>query len=78
MTKTLCDEIGEELYNSVLDSCCARLSLGKRRHAVKNPIVIKELLSEADKVSKACESLNQIVTQIVALRESLSSSNKQL
>jgi len=74
MTKMLCDEIGQELYDGTLDSCCVRLCLGKRKHAVKNPMVIKEILGEANKVGKSCESLNQIVTQIVTLRERLSSS----
>lgn len=66
LTMTLCNEIGQSLYDDVLNSCCERLCLGKRRYAVKNPVVIQEILSEAQKQGKSCETLTAIINRIVA------------
>ncbi|GAI05405.1 unnamed protein product [marine sediment metagenome] len=66
LTTTLCEEIGQALYDSVLDSCRERLCLGKKKHAIKNPRVIQEILKKAQ--SRGCPSttLNEIISKIVA------------
>jgi len=67
LTKTLRTEIGELLYDSALNSCCERLCLGKKKHAVKNPLVVQEILDAARSQGKPSKTLNEIVTRIIAL-----------
>lgn len=67
LTKTLRHEIGELLYDSALNSCCERLCLGKKKHAVKNPLVVQEILDAARSQGKPSKTLNEIVTRIIAL-----------
>jgi hypothetical protein len=67
MTTTLCEEIGQPLYDELLESCCERLCFPEKEHAVKNPIVIKEILEEARRQGKSSKSLDMIISQIVAV-----------
>ncbi len=67
LTKTLRTEIGEPLYDSALNSCCERLCLGKKKHAVKNPMVIQEILNAAQSQGQSSKTINEIVTRILAL-----------
>ncbi len=67
LTTTLCEEIGQALYDSVLDSCRERLCLGKKKHAIKNPRVIQEILKESHSRGHPSTTLNEIISKIVAL-----------
>jgi len=68
LESTLCNEIGRDFYDESLEKCCARLCLDKD-HAVKNPLVIKEIIVEARRQSKRSNTLEEIVSQIIALRK---------
>lgn len=67
LTNTLCTEISESLYDSALNSCCERLCLGKKKYAVKNPIVIQEILKVAQSQGQSSKTINEIVSRILAL-----------
>lgn len=67
MTTTLCVEIGQPLYDELLESCCERLCLPEKEHAIKNPIVIKEILEEARRQGKFSKTLDTIISKIVAV-----------
>jgi len=64
---TLRAEIGNELFSRLLDTCCRRLSL-KKKHAIKNPQIIQEIISEAYRHGKTSRTLEKIISQIVALK----------
>jgi len=68
LTETLRIEIGKELCNDTLETCCTDLCLGKK-HAVKNPQVIQEIINEARKQGKSSTTLEKIISNIVALRK---------
>jgi len=68
LKSTLCNEIGRDFYDESLEECCARLCLDKD-HAAKNPLVIKEIIMEARKQNKRSNTLEEIVSQIIALRK---------
>ena len=66
LKSTLCNEIGRDFYDESLEECCTRLCLDKD-HAVKNPLVTKEIIAEARKQNKHSDTLEKIITQIIAL-----------
>jgi len=68
LKSTPCNEIGRDFYDASLEECRIRLCLDKD-HAVKNPLVIKEMIVEARKQNKRSNTLEEIVTQIIALRK---------
>jgi len=67
LDKTLCTEIGEQLFNSTLEASCDELCL-KKKYAVKNPQVIQKIIDEAHNQGKSSETVEKIVSYIVALR----------
>lgn len=70
LTTTLCAEIGKQLYDSCVEECCDRWCLGRPEDAIKNPLVIKEVIQEAKKQGKSCSTLEEIISCIIALRGS--------
>jgi len=67
LNETLRTEIGEELFDNTLEASCDRLCLGKKKYARKNPQVIQEIIEEAQKKGKSSKTLENIISQIVAL-----------
>jgi len=68
LTTTLCAEISKELYDSCVEECCDRWCLGRRKDAIKNPLVVKEIIQEAKKQGKSCRTLEEIISRVIALR----------
>lgn len=66
--ETLRTEIDEEFYDNTLNVSCDRLCLRKRKDAFKNPLVIQEIIEEAQKKGKSSKTLENIISHIVALR----------
>jgi len=66
LTETLRSELGEDLFDSTLETLRSRLYLD--RDAVKNPQVIQEIIKEAQKQGKSSKTLENIISKIVALR----------
>jgi len=63
LMNTLRTEIGEELLDGCLTSCCQRFGF-EREHAMKNPDVIRDILEEAKKQGKSSNTLEKIVEEI--------------
>ncbi|NIK89923.1 energy-coupling factor transporter ATP-binding protein EcfA2 [Rhizomicrobium palustre] len=65
---TLRNEIGAEVFDALLADVQTRYAISKRKYALKNPLVISEVLKSA--ASDACTSktLNDIVNAIVQLK----------
>jgi predicted ATP-dependent endonuclease of OLD family len=62
------DEIGPELFDQELKSCQETLGFPKKKHAVKNPVVIATIITEAKKKGKTSETLEKIVNRILELK----------
>lgn len=65
--ETLRTEIDKEFYDDTLNISCDRLCLRKRKDAFKNPLVIHEIIKEAQKKGKSSKTLENIISQIVTL-----------
>lgn len=61
---TIETELGSELFTQLLSDCQSKFSIPKKKHAVKNPIVISTVLSEAKKQGKESLSLTSIIDKI--------------
>jgi len=66
LMETFKKEIGEELFNESLNACCEHLGLDKKKHAVKNAMVIHHIIQEAKKQGKSSPTLERIVSRIVS------------
>jgi len=55
------------VYETAVEAYCERLSLDKG-NALKNPMVVEEIIMEAKKQGKSSETLNKIITRVVALK----------
>jgi len=62
------NEIGPELFDAELKSCQATLGFPKKKHAIKNPIVISTIVVEARKKGKTSDLLDHIIGQILKLK----------
>ena len=68
LEKTLEDEIGQETFNQLLVDEQQRLSIAKKAHALKNPVVIQRIIEAASSRGKPCPTLEGIVDNIIALK----------
>lgn len=67
LESTLKGEIGDALFEKLLGECQDELGLTKRKHAIKNPAVIAEIIVRAQKDGKTSATLQAIVTNILSL-----------
>ena len=68
LEKTLEDEIGQETFNQLLVDEQQRLSIAKKAHALKNPVVIQRIIEAASSQGKPCPTLEGIVDNIISLK----------
>lgn len=70
LTKTLRDEIGEEIYDSTLDEIKNKYGMERRQDAQKNKVVLSEVLKEIEeKYSVVPKGLINIVNAIFRLAQ---------
>lgn len=62
-------EIGEELFEQLLNDCQTELCIRKRKHALKNPYVFIDILNKAKKQNKNSPTIMSIVEKILALKK---------
>lgn len=60
------NEIGPPLFAKLLLDCQAKYAIPKKKHAIKNPVVIATILGEALKQGKPCSTLDTVVDKIAA------------
>ncbi|MCX7017355.1 MAG: hypothetical protein NTW86_33125, partial [Candidatus Sumerlaeota bacterium] len=65
---TLASEMGKDYFEEQLAIQRSSLGIPKRKHALKNPVVIQKIISRALQDGKDSATLSQIVEKIVALR----------
>lgn len=61
------NEIGAATFTKLLSDCQADFAIPKKKHAIKNPIVIATVLNEARKQGKQFPTLDSIIDKLVAL-----------
>lgn len=66
---TIKNEIGKEFFEEQLDKCRSKFCISKRKHAIKNPNVIKEIINTAKEQGKNIDSLNRIIDKILELKQ---------
>lgn len=67
LENSLKTEIGDALFEKLLTDCQNDFTIPKRKHAVKNPMVIAAIIDRAQKEGKTCKTLMNIVQSILAL-----------
>jgi len=65
---TLSDELGNEFFNQLLSEVQGELGILKRRHALKNPVVLERVIARASSNANSSVTLKSIVEKIIALK----------
>ena len=68
LEKTLEDEIGKESFNELLSEAQQELGIAKKKHALKNPAIVANVVAKASSCGHSSTSLKSIVEKIVALK----------
>jgi len=64
------DELGKDFFDSALESCLTKYSITRKAQALKNPLVIQEILTKAKTENRKSKTLEQVVEKIIALKKS--------
>ena len=65
---TLAEEISKDLFDRLLSEAQDQLSIPKKKHALKNPVVLQHIVEKAAVAGKTSATLKGIVEKIVALK----------
>lgn len=65
---TLKEEIGIKEFEKYLKECQSSFCITERKHAIKNPYVIAEIIRNAKKNGHTCKTLENIIIKILALK----------
>ena len=65
---TVRSEVGEALYDSLLATCQKEFGIRKKKHAQKNPSVVRRIIEDAHQQGATCSTLKAIVEKVWALR----------
>lgn len=68
LEKTLQDEMGEESFAQWLLEAQQRLGIAKKKHALKNPAVLEQIVEKATSNGKTSGSLEKIIEKITSLK----------
>ena len=68
LEKTLEDEIGKENFAYWLSEAQSEMGIAKKKHALKNPAIIGDVVEKAASKGKISWSLEEIIENIVALK----------
>ena len=71
MTTVLKEEIGQDLYNRIIEEIAKDYGYQKITQARKNPLVIEEFIKRARVEGKECKTLIAIVKKILKLKGGL-------
>lgn len=67
LESTLKAEIGDEVFERLLAKCQEELGIPKRKHAIKNPVVIAAIIEQAETEGRRSPTLQGVVDSILAL-----------
>ena len=69
METTLRDEIGAAEFDQYLLDCQDGFCIPKKKHALKNPVVIETIIQRAKEEGRTCQTLECIVKKLIALKK---------
>ncbi len=67
LEKTLVGEMGEDTFNEWLSEARHQLGIAKKKHALKNPVIIERIIEKAAFCGKGNRLLEEIIENIIAL-----------
>ena len=59
LEKTICAEIGNEKFNGILAECQTCYCIAKKNHAIKNPMIISDIVLKAKRKEKRARHWRQ-------------------
>ena len=62
---TMREEIGVATFEKLLDDCQREFGIRKRKHALKNPNIIAQLIGRARSEGKTCRTLEAVVSSVL-------------
>jgi putative ATP-dependent endonuclease of the OLD family len=65
---TLKDEIGPDIFEKCIERCQSEFCITKRKHAIKNPRVIMNIIKYAKELGCTSQSLDEIAEKILLLK----------
>lgn len=68
LERTLQDEIGNAEFEQWLQECQESFCIPERRHAIKNPVVVAEVIRIAQQHGRSSVTLENIVNKILAMK----------
>jgi predicted ATP-dependent endonuclease of OLD family len=69
LESTLESEIGATTFSQLLDHAQKAHGISKKKHALKNPVIVQEIVRAARLKGLECTTLSEIVTKVVALQK---------
>lgn len=66
---TICEEIGKEVFEELLFACQCTYCINKRKHAIKNPQIISDIIKEASNRGCTSKTLDKIIEKILMLKK---------
>jgi predicted ATP-dependent endonuclease of OLD family len=69
LESTMMEELGSELYESLIRKFQEEFSISEKRNAQKNPIVIMNIIKSAREQGKSCTTLETIVQKVSELKK---------
>jgi hypothetical protein len=64
---TMREEIGEAPFEKLLADCQREFGIRKRKHALKNPAIISELIGRAQAEGRTCKTLEGVLWSVLKL-----------
>ncbi len=68
LENTLKQQIGEAVFDHLIEECQREFDIPQRKQAIKNPMVISALLQKAKEMGHGSKTLEQIFHNLIALR----------
>ena len=68
LERTLQDEIGSDEFEQWLQEYQNKFGIPKRKHAIKNPVVIAEIIQTAQRYGRKSATLENIINRILAMK----------
>ncbi len=75
LESTLCEEIGTVEFEKLLTECQEKYGVTKKKHAIKNPNIVTDIIVNAKTSGKSSASLEGIVNKILCLKDDLQKLN---
>ncbi|MFZ1720043.1 MAG: ATP-dependent endonuclease [Candidatus Moraniibacteriota bacterium] len=69
LESTLCEEIGTVEFERILVECQKKYGVTKKKHAIKNPNIVTDIITSAKAAGESSASLEKVVNRILSLKK---------